>query len=114
MKYRCPLLSSDSCQSRDVLKAIDDELTYINFLADSNYEKWPNRTDKEDHGVAGQLVTLSRYVRKAEDAWADNPGNRAALDELRKCAAIAIRALILYGCPPRTLKFVDGYKNVTD
>lgn len=79
----------------DIIEAIDEELEYQNSLNESG------RADGADNGVAGQLVTLTRYVRKAEDAWTDHPGDGAALNEIRKIAASAIRTLILYGCPRR-------------
>jgi len=85
---KIPLLSE--CPT--VIAAIDSELEYQNLLT---------RTDGKDHGVAGQLVTLERYARKANDAWTDNAGENEALHALRKCATIAIRALILYGVSAR-------------
>jgi len=90
MKQPIPLLSD--CPS--VIAAIDSELEYQNLLTS-------NRTDGKDHGVAGQLVTLERYVRKANDAWTDSAGEDDALHALRKCATIVIRALILYGVSAR-------------
>jgi hypothetical protein len=79
----------------EVLDAINDELAYQTTLAGSG------RADAEDHGVAGQLVTLKVYTDEALIAWTKNPGDEAALNALRKVAAIAIRALVQYGCPKR-------------
>ena len=59
------------------------------------------RADAKEHGVAGQLVTLNVYTQEANVAWAKSAGDEAALAALRKVAAIAIRALIQYGCPRR-------------
>lgn len=81
--------------SLPVITAINEELAYQATLPDSG------RADAKDHGVSGQLVTMERYLRKANDAWTDNPGEEAALDVMRKLAAIAVRALETYGCPRR-------------
>lgn len=64
------------------------------------------RTDDEAASVPAFLTLLRRYLRKAEDAWADNPGKvqedgtvqvSEALHSLRKLAAIATRAMIYNG-----------------
>jgi hypothetical protein len=89
---QCPPLSV----RLDIIRAIDGELNYQNNMS-------PLRaTPGQDNGVAGQLVTLQDYTSRAMAAWTQNPSDDPALDVLRKCAAIAIRALILYGCPERT------------
>lgn len=46
-------------------------------------------------------MALAVYANKAMDAWVHSAGDEAALDALRKCAAIAVRALEQYGCPER-------------
>src|SRR5688500_14024991 len=86
-------------QVDEALAAIKAEiLTYQNHL--------PRRTDDEAKDVPGFLTLLRRYVRTAEDHWADNPGELqpegnvqvpAALHDLRKIAAIAVRAMIYNG-----------------
>ena len=83
--------------SDDIVHAIDEELAYQSSL------EGQGRVDEQDHGVAGQLVTLEHYTRKATATWVDNAGETEALDSLRKVAAIAIRALELYGCPRRVV-----------
>jgi hypothetical protein len=79
----------------EVIAALNEELDYQNRMAGSD------RADARDNGVCGQVLTLETYVAKARDAWTLNKGDEAALAELRKCAAIAIRALVRYGCPRR-------------
>lgn len=79
----------------DVVRLIQEELSYQDSMAGTD------RANTGDNGVAGQLVILERYTRKAVDAWTDNAGDENALHELRKVAAIAIRALVCYGCPRR-------------
>ena len=81
--------------TQEVAEAINEELAYIESLTEVG------RTDEEDHGVAGQLVTLDVYTRKALDSWANNAGDEESLGQLRKVASIAVRALVLYGCPRR-------------
>ena len=79
----------------EVLDAINSELAYQSRLCNTG------RSDAVDHGVAGQLVTLKVYTDEALVAWTKNPGDEEALDALRKVAAIAVRALVTYGCPKR-------------
>ncbi len=81
--------------SDDVIDAINEELAYQSTLPGSG------RADALPHGVAGQLVTLSVYTQEALTAWTKNAGDEAALNSLRKVAAIAIRALVEHGCPRR-------------
>ena len=79
----------------EVIDAINEELAYTETL------QAQGRADREDYGVEGQLLTLSTYTRRAVDAWVNNAGPEQAKHELRKVAAIAIRALIRHGCPRR-------------
>ncbi len=71
----------------------------------------PRRTDDEAKDVPGFLTLARRYLRTAEDVWADNPGETqpdgqvqvpAALHSLRKLAAIFVRAMIYCGIRERT------------
>lgn len=79
----------------EVIDAINSELAYAGTLQDQG------RADADEYGVEGQLITLSTYTRRALDAWTNNASDEQAKHELRKVAAIAIRALILNGCPRR-------------
>lgn len=88
--------------TQEVIDAINEELAYQSTL------KGSGRADARDHGVEGQLVTLASYARKAEEAWVHSKGDEPALDQLRKVAAIAIRALIQYGCPRRIVETATG------
>ncbi len=81
----------------EVINVIDEELAYQSTLQGSG------RPDAFDHGVAGQLVTLGVYVNEANIAWTKTAGDEKVLDALRKVAAIAIRALLQYGCPRRKI-----------
>jgi hypothetical protein len=79
----------------EVIAAIDGELAYVATLQEQG------RSDAVHYGTEGQLLTLDVYARRARDAWVNNPSDSEALHELRKCAAIAIRALLTEGCPQR-------------
>jgi hypothetical protein len=83
--------------SEEVIGAINSEFHYQSLLQESG------RADAVDHGVTGQLVCLRVYLRKAEAAWTLKAGDEPALHEIRKIAAIALRALQTYGCPQRNL-----------
>ena len=80
----------------EVINGINQELAYQNEMASTG------RADTHDNGLAGQLVALGTHADKARDAWTQSSGNEEALNQLRKCAAIAVRALVRFGCPPRT------------
>jgi len=86
----------------EVIGAINSELQYQNSFADTD------RSDGKDHGVVGQLVTLSVYARKAEEAWVHGADEVKTLQVLRKVAAIACRAMLLYGAYNRT-KYLDAH-----
>jgi hypothetical protein len=77
------------------MRAVDEEIEYQNSLT--------RRTEDEAKDVPGFLTLLRRYLRKAEDAWADTraelqkDGSMAvpeAEECLRKIAAIALRGMI--------------------
>lgn len=79
----------------EVIGAINEELAYQNEMAGTP------RASTRDNGLAGQLVTLDTYTRKAIDSWTNQSQNELPLDQLRKVAAIACRALVRFGCPRR-------------
>jgi len=92
--------------SQDVIDAINSELEYQNSFADTD------RSDGLDHGVVGQLTTLRVYMRKAEEAWVHGADEEKTLRALRKVAAIACRAMLLYGAHPRTFRIDATGKKV--
>ena len=69
----------------------------------------PRRTDDEADDVPGFLTLGRRYMRKVEDAWADQAGTAPngqvedALHGLRKLSAIFLRAMIYNGIRKRQL-----------
>lgn len=64
------------CEERDYQDVICDELGYDRV-----------------HPVAAELVMLKVYLDKAFEAWTHNAGEEPALSEIRKIAAIAMRAM---------------------
>lgn len=78
-------------------EALWSEMEYINDL--------PRRTDDEAKDVPGFLTLARRYMRIAEDEWADRPGIdteegvqvEEALHAVRKVAGIMVRAMIYNG-----------------
>lgn len=73
----------------DACEAVWSELDYQNNL--------PRRTDDEAKEPSGFFCLARTYLRRGEDAWADNPGVEACLPSLRKLAAIFIRGMIYCG-----------------
>ena len=80
-------------------EAIWQELEYQDRLT--------RRTDDEATDVPGFATLARRYMRKLEDHWADQPGVgdppvvEDALHDLRKLAAIFVRAMIYNGVRTR-------------
>ena len=80
-------------KQRDVFRLISEERDYQDSLGS-------DRTDGHQHSVGEELVLLEVYLRRAFDAWADNPGDQQALDQVRKIAAIAVRCMENHGGRP--------------
>lgn len=80
----------------DVYAAIDSERAYQNALG-------PERRDaRENRFTVGEwLVMMKTYVDKALVAWTDNPGTDAAVNAIRKVAAIGVGAMEEHGAPRR-------------
>lgn len=78
-----------------VYKAIDGERDYQDSLG-------CDRTDGSDKTVGDYITMLSTYQRRAADNWTNVPGNRAALHEIRKIAAIAVRCMEEHGIELRS------------
>lgn len=77
-----------------VYNAIDVERDYQDNLG-------PERTDNRPHSVYAYLVMFDSYLRKAIDGWTNNAGDKVALDNIRKLAAICVRCLEDHGAPHR-------------
>lgn len=79
----------------EVIAALNEELAYQNRMAGTP------RASTRDNGVCGQVLTLVALTNETAQTWQKTPGDEATLNMLRKCAAVAIRALVNYGCPRR-------------
>lgn len=83
----------------DVYKAIDSERDYQDSLG----KERARSPGIDSLTQAENLVLISHYLRKAEDAWVLNPGE--AVEEtqniLRKIAGICVRTMEKYGSPLR-------------
>ena len=72
------------------VEAVWEEIIYQNNL--------PRRTEDSEATSPASFATLGRvYLRRLEDAWADNAGDEKALPDLRKLSAIFIRAMVYCG-----------------
>ena len=81
----------------EIYVAIDSERDYQDSLG-------PLRTNEPVHSVGDELTMLATYLRKAQDAYTSQPGVEAALHEIRKVAAIAVRCMENHGAPKREVR----------
>ena len=79
------------------MQAVWGEIEHQNALSRITY-------DGEAKDVPGFLTLGRRYMARAEAAWADGKGDDAALHELRKLAAIFVRAMVYCGTRSREEK----------
>jgi hypothetical protein len=68
---------------QDVFKLIDGERAYQNA-------RWHDETART---VSDERVLITVFLRKAQDAYAAFPGTLAAMDCIRKIAAIGVRCM---------------------
>jgi GTP cyclohydrolase III len=80
----------------EVYRVIDAERDYQNSLG-------PDRTDTEDgsHEVGEYITMLHHYLNEATSSWTKNAGSQAALHNMRKIAAIAVRCMEEHGALER-------------
>jgi hypothetical protein len=79
---------------QEVYTIVDGERDYQDSLP-------PSRTDGREHTVGEFLVMLQHYLNQAVEAWTLNPGDGAALDNVRKCAGICVKCMEVHGAPRR-------------
>lgn len=80
----------------EVYEIVDGERNYQDSTYNPDEVLSSGQTRRErDLDVTPGLVMLDAYVRKAQDAWTDQKGqgSRAALQQVAKIAAIAVRIL---------------------
>lgn len=80
-----------------VCDKIKTELAYQESMA----LQWDNGNKPS---VEAEILLLSCYLRKVEEAWQTSHGSEPALDVMRKIAGICTRALMNHGCPERDYK----------
>jgi len=85
-------------ETQEVYKRIDGELEYQN-------QKWvvrreANGTPDESKPPAEWLNYIQKHVNLANDA-VYNLDDEEAMAQIRKVAALAVRALMIHGCPER-------------
>ena len=78
------------------MQVVWEEIEYQNNL------KLACNTEAKD--PPGFLTLGRRYMARAEIAWADNDDRTLALHELRKLAAIFVRAMVYCGAQSREKK----------
>jgi hypothetical protein len=83
----------------DVYIAIDTERAYQDSLGADRCAFEQGRM--RNHSVGDHLVMLNEYVRRALEAWVNNPGDEQALHVIRKVAGIAVRCMERHGAPMR-------------
>jgi len=76
----------------EAFRVITLERNYQDLLTPSRVEP-----SERPHSVGEELVMLDTYIRKAKDAYTGKPGNIAALHEIRKIAALAVRCMENHG-----------------
>lgn len=77
----------------EVIDAINAELEYIDNLPARGLQS----DEKINAGLTGELVKLLVYANRAQDAFIQHNGTHGALNHVRKCAAIACRAMLVHG-----------------
>lgn len=82
---------------KEVYRAIDSERDYQEDLS-------AKRTDGRKHTVGEFLTMLRHYANEADAAWTMNPGDAAALEQIRKIAGIAVNCMEKWGAPKRKPK----------
>lgn len=73
-----------------VYQAIDSERDYQDV-------KWPGHK----HEVGAYITMLDVYVANAKESWIENRGDYAALEEIRKVAALAVACMEQHSAPIR-------------
>ena len=81
--------------------ARDDVYAVINGERDYQDSLGPDRSDGVPRSVGDYLTMLTTYLRKAQDAWTNNPGDGPALHEIRKIGGIAVHCMEDHGAPWR-------------
>lgn len=78
----------------EVYSIIDGERAYQDNL-------WGGEAHDNYKSVGDFIVYMDRYMTKAKEAYTTKAGNAAALDQLRKVAALSVACFEYNGVPKR-------------
>lgn len=78
-----------------VYRAIDTERRHQDMV-------WPI-SESGTKEVGSGVALIVRYANKALNDWADKQGDAAALEQIRKVAALCVRVMEQHGVQPRAL-----------
>jgi hypothetical protein len=85
---------------KTVYAIIDTERSYQDVLG-------PDRTVGDQKKVGEYLTMLRSYAARADDEWTFNAGDKKALEQIRKIAAICVKCMEEHGAEPRITKAVE-------
>src|SRR5690242_12518169 len=87
---------------KEVYTVIDGERDYQDAQR-------PDRFTEPVLPVAGELICIQTYLTEAQNLYTKSPGEtpKAGLDNIRKIAAMCVRAMEHHGAPPR--EFSDAF-----
>lgn len=88
-------------ERNEVYKLIDGERDYQKNL--TAVRKWTEEERNPAQSVGDFITLLDVYVHRAQVAYADEPGNTAALNVVRKIAGIAVMCMEEHGAPERIM-----------
>lgn len=84
------VLTPGPCDREQIYQVINAERAYQNT-------RWP-----VEHDVSEELTLMRHYIRRADETWAVNIGDRECLCQVRKVVTIAVRCMEVHGAPLRT------------
>jgi hypothetical protein len=87
-------------ERHDVYKCIDSERKYQDMRWNTDLRE--DQIPDEDKPVAEWLNYIEYHLSKAKNENY-HLNKESALDELRKVAALAVRAMEIHGCPERQI-----------
>ena len=94
-----------------VYELIDGEREYQDNCVATDVSR---SIDADKHSVGDFLTMLDVYVRLAQEAWTNNPGDEAALDIIRKCAGIVVNCMEHHDASPRSCGVSSNLKKGKD
>lgn len=83
----------------------------INTERDYQDRLGADRTVGDQKHVGDYLTMMRAYMAKADEAWTFNAGDKKALEEIRKIAAICVRCMEEHGAEPRMTTVVETFSS---